>query len=207
MKEKQYGSFLLRFFARGFDNLLLWLIPFILIFINTTTSKNTSDFWLGSLWTIWEFILIQWIIINAYYVVTFLTLGGSIGKLLAGLHIEMENGQKPKLSDALMRFPVGYTISAVFWWWGFFWIIVDPLKKGLHDHFAGTIVVKKSSSLPLLIFLPLLFLVISILFTLIVVTGLERGLWSALGNDVMNFGQTIMHLFNTTFPKDSPGTI
>jgi uncharacterized RDD family membrane protein YckC len=183
MKDREYGSFILRFFATVFDHLLLWLIPLVLVFINTTVSKNTNDFWLGSLWTIWEILFLQWIISYLYHIVTFLTLGGSIGKLLAGLHIELEDGQKPRLFDALMRFPVGYTVSSLFWCWGYFWVLVDPLKKGFHDHFAGTVVVKKSSSLPLLIFLPLLLLVMSILFTLIIVTGLERGLWSALGND------------------------
>ncbi len=191
MQEKNYGSYTLRFFAYLFDQLLLWLIPLSLLFIVVSGSDSTSKFGTGTLWVIWELIFLQWIISWGYLILTFLVFKASFGKMLAGLTIEKENGRKPSLTDALIRFPVGYTVSSLLCGLGYLWIIKDPKKKGFHDHFAGTIVVKKGSALPILIFLPLMILVIGLMITLIISSGVESGLWTAVGRDIGNLIQMI----------------
>lgn len=191
MQEKEYGSFSLRFFAYIFDHLLLCLVPLVIFFLVVDGADSTAKFGLGTLWVIWELIFLQWLLTWAYLVLTYVFLGGSFGKILAGLAIEKEDGTKPILADALIRFPVGYIVSGLLWGLGFAWIIKDPKKKGFHDHFAGTVVVKSGSSWPLLIFLPILILVMGLITILIVNSGVESGLWTAVGRDIANFAQMV----------------
>jgi len=191
MQEREYGSYTLRFFAYLFDQLLLWFIPLSLFFVVVSASDSTVKFGTGTLWVIWELIFFQWIISWGYLILTFILFKASFGKMFAGLTIEKENEGKPTLADALIRFPVGYTVSSLLCGLGYLWIIKDPKKKGFHDHFAGTVVVKSGPSWPLMIFLPILILVVGLIIILIVSSGVESGLWAAVGNDIGNFIQTV----------------
>lgn len=202
MQEKEYGSFSLRFFAHLFDQLLLWLGPLFLFLSVVSTSDSTAKFGIGTLWIIWELIFLQFLISWGYYILTFMLFRASVGKMFAGLSIEREDGGKPTLADALMRFPVGYIVSGIFWGVGFLWIIKDSKKKGFHDHFAGTVVVKTGPSWPILVLLPALILVVSLLVILIVTSGVDSGLWTAVGNDISNFMQIVLDLFKNEAGKE-----
>jgi len=189
--EKQYGGYILRMLAYLFDTLVLWLVPLTFLFAVVSFTNTTTDFWVSLLWLFLELLLFQWLLSYLYFIFTFLWFNGSFGKLVAGLSIEKENGEKPTLGDAFIRFPVGYLVSGLALGLGFFWIIKDPKKKAFHDHFAGTVVVKKNSPLPLYIALPCLIGVIFFLSTAIYQTGIKRNLWQRLGTEVVNFSETV----------------
>jgi uncharacterized RDD family membrane protein YckC len=197
MREREYGSFSLRFFAHIFDQCLLWLTPLFLFSLVVSSSDTTAKFGLGILWVIWEIIFLQWIISWGYFIFTFILFRTSFGKILAGLSIEREDGGKSTLTDALMRFPIGYTVSGIFWWVGFLWIIKDPKKKGFHDHFAGTVVVRTGPSWPIMIFLPLMIFVIGLMIFLIINGGINNGLWTAVGKDLSDLYQVLTNMFQS----------
>lgn len=203
MKKTVYGSFLLRYFAWWFDVLLLWFIPLLLFFFVVAFCQSGSQFWFGLLWVIWEIFMLQWMISWLYFILTALHFKASLGKLLAGLQIGREDGKKLKFSDALMRFPVGYTVSGLCLSLGFLWIIKDEKKKGFHDHFANTVVVKKHSSLPLFFALPLLLITYLIIFFLTIQIGINNNLWGYLRSDLSSFGQSVSEIFKKEIPQKS----
>jgi len=196
----RYANYPIRLLAYLFDQLLISLIPlFILLYIVNTC----QNLWLGLLWLIWELIFLQWLLSLLYQIITFKYLNGSFGKLLAGLRIEKEDGSTPTFGDCLMRFAAGYTVSGLCAGLGFFWILKDPKKKAFHDHFAGTVVVKKSSPLPL--FLGLIFImVISVIMIInIITTGTRTGLFQKSGQEFMGFTENIKKIFEDK-PKTTP---
>lgn len=70
--------------------------------------------------------------------------GATPGKMLFGLQIrDLKTGQFISTPKALLRYLVGYTISALVLCLGFIWIAFDNKKQGWHDKIAGTVVVKR----------------------------------------------------------------
>ena len=70
--------------------------------------------------------------------------GATPGKMLFGLQIrDLKTGQFISTPKALLRYLVGYTISALVLCLGFIWIAFDKRKQGWHDKIAGTVVVKR----------------------------------------------------------------
>jgi len=186
----KYAGFILRFSAYLFDQLLILTIPLFIFFLVITNSKNSSQLWFGFLWFLWELIFLQWIIYWLYLITTYIFFKASVGKILTGLSIEKEDGSDQNLKDALIRFPVGYTISNLIFSFGFLWILKDVKKKGLHDHFAGTVVIKKNSSLPIIILLPILILLFIFLLYSTIKTGITNGVWSQI---YIDFGKLLSY--------------
>lgn len=194
MEKEKYGSFLRRLLAYLFDQLLLFLIPLFLLLIIVYTCSSLKSFWLGLLWLLWEILFLQQFLITIYLILTFLWFGGSLGKYLAGLRIEKEDGQKPKLTDALIRYLVGYFVSGLFFGLGFWWILKDKKRKAFHDHFAKTVVVEKESSWPLIIALPSLIVLLSVLIINLISVGRDRGVWQGAGKDLSIFGDQLSQI-------------
>lgn len=201
MEEKQYGGYILRLLAYLFDMCILWLVPLTFLLAIVTYTNTTTDFWVSLLWLFLELLLFQWLLSYLYFILTFLWFNGSLGKLVAGLSIEKENGEKPTIGDALIRFPVGYLVSSLALGLGFFWIIKDPKKKSFHDHFVGTVVVKKNSPIPLVIALPCLIGVIFFLCSAIYQTGVKRNLWQKVGTEVESFSKTVNQIIRENTQK------
>jgi hypothetical protein len=78
-----------------------------------------------------------------YYVLFTYYQGQTPGKMLLGLHVQDENGNKPTLKQVLLREVVGKIISTVILLIGYLWILWDPKKRGWHDYIARTYVIKK----------------------------------------------------------------
>lgn len=190
-KPPIYANFIFRLTAFWFDQLLVSIIPLILFFMLVGNSKVTSDFFIGILWILWELIFLQWVLYWLYLIITYLLFRASLGKILTGLSIEKEDGSKQNLKDALLRFPVGYTISHLAFSVGFLWMIKDPKKKTLHDHFSGTIVVKKNSSLPIFILLPILLMLVIFLIYSSIQTGIAINIWSQIYTELNQLFQNI----------------
>ena len=123
--EAQYAGFLVRLFAFVIDNLITG-VPVTLI-----TIFNDFPF-LGTVVSI------------VYYVLFTYYRGQTPGKMLLGLYVEDEDGNKPSLKQVLLREVIGKAISTLALLIGYLWILWDPKKRGWHDHIGGTYVVKRN---------------------------------------------------------------
>jgi uncharacterized RDD family membrane protein YckC len=70
-------------------------------------------------------------------------LGCSPGKALLGIRVVGEDGEPPVLGRACVRL-LGYWISALPLFFGFFWSLIDERHQAWHDRLAGTYVVRAS---------------------------------------------------------------
>ena len=75
-----------------------------------------------------------------YFLFFWVVAGFTPGKGLLGLRVVRSNGQPVTIGPALLRY-VGYWLSALFLFLGFFWVIVDRRKQGWHDKIGRTIVI------------------------------------------------------------------
>lgn len=79
--------------------------------------------------------------IIAFYFVIFRALTGrTIGKWFMGLKVVAANGRPPTIGRSFVR-TIGYGLSAVVFWIGYLWVIIDDERQGWHDHMAKTWVV------------------------------------------------------------------
>ena len=79
-------------------------------------------------------------IIGAYYVMFWSLTGRTVGKWFMGLKIVDKHGNTPSIGRSILRF-IGYGISALAFWMGYAWVIIDDQRRGWHDHIAKTWVV------------------------------------------------------------------
>ena len=143
-EASQYPGFLPRFFAFIIDNLIILAGGTVLFAIVEIPA-------LGLLITI------------PYYVGFTYKIGQTPGKRLLGLLVVDDNGTIPGLRRVILRevvaksvpsmlllagafsliFSIAGYASGTVLLLGYLWIVRDPKDRGLHDHFAGTYVVKK----------------------------------------------------------------
>jgi len=84
--------------------------------------------------------LITWTYALLYFAVFWYIIGYTPGKYLLGLEIIRLNGTRLGFGKCLLRV-LSYYLSALLLFMGFFWIIFDHKRQGLHDKIAGTIVI------------------------------------------------------------------
>lgn len=81
------------------------------------------------------------ILVSAGYYIFFWTLAGQTpGKLLMGLQIVNLNGDPITFWQSLLRY-IGYYLSALALYAGYWWVLIDDRRQGWHDKLAGTIVI------------------------------------------------------------------
>ena len=79
-------------------------------------------------------------IIGLYFVMFWALTGRTIGKWFMGLRVVRADGHPPTLLRSIVRL-LGYGLSAIVFWMGYLWVIIDDQRKGWHDHMAATWVV------------------------------------------------------------------
>ncbi len=90
------------------------------------------------------FLVLLNVAVQAYYYIYFLVgkNGQTPGKTLTNIRIVRKDGQPLTASDAILRNIIGYFLCGLTLLIGFFWIMVDKDRQGLHDKIASTLVVK-----------------------------------------------------------------
>lgn len=88
--------------------------------------------------TIYVFLIPS--IIGLYFVTFWALTGRTIGKWFMGLKIISESGKPPTIGRSFVRL-IGYGLSALAFWTGYAWVIIDDERQGWHDHMAKTWVV------------------------------------------------------------------
>lgn len=86
-------------------------------------------------------------IAGLYFVVFWALTGRTIGKSIMGLKVVAPSGMPPTIGRSIVRV-LGYALSAIVFWAGYLWVLVDPDRKAWHDHMANTYVVYDYSREP-----------------------------------------------------------
>jgi len=116
--------------------LVAWLIDAVIVAVPSFILMAFLPFMLG-----WMVALAGGI---AYQVYFWTTTGQTFGKKTMGLKVvSAETGALLDTGGALLRY-VGYMVSALPFYLGFFWVIWDPQHDGWHDKIAKTRVIKVS---------------------------------------------------------------
>jgi uncharacterized RDD family membrane protein YckC len=87
-------------------------------------------------------VVVTFVIWFAYYVMMETAFGGTIGKLLVGLHVVNTQGCRITLSQALIRNAMRIVDGLLFYVVGAVSAWSSPLHQRLGDRLAGTIVVR-----------------------------------------------------------------
>jgi uncharacterized RDD family membrane protein YckC len=108
-------------------DLIILVIPFIIISLLLPTVL---------------YIIVALVIGVGYFVYFWTSSGQTIGKMVMGLKVvSAESGELLDPGTAVLRY-VGYIVSSIPIYLGFFWVLWDPNKEGWHDKIAKTRVIK-----------------------------------------------------------------
>jgi uncharacterized RDD family membrane protein YckC len=80
------------------------------------------------------------ILMILYYVGFWSLTGRTPGKWVLGLRVVGSDGEPPRLGRSFIRL-FGYVVSALAFWMGYLWVLVDNDRQAWHDHMARTWVV------------------------------------------------------------------
>lgn len=80
------------------------------------------------------------LIAGLYFVVLWSLTGRTIGKWFMGLRVVRPDGHPPTIGRSVVRV-FGYVVSAIVFWLGYLWVLVDVNRKAWHDHMANTWVI------------------------------------------------------------------
>lgn len=146
----RYGGFWRRGLAIFIDKLILYFLYFFIIVLELTfvpvppyshRPDVPFDIWgeLNGPFLIGHFLV--YVGIGMAYFIYFHGAGGQTpGKILLQLKVIRTTGENLTYGIAFLRW-IGYIISSIPFYLGFFWIIIDGRKQGWHDKLAGTVVV------------------------------------------------------------------
>lgn len=79
-------------------------------------------------------------IIGLYFVMLWSLTGRTFGKSLLGLRVINKDGRPPTIGRSVVRL-LGYAVSAIVFWVGYLWVLIDDERQAWHDHFARTWVI------------------------------------------------------------------
>ena len=137
----QYAGFFTRLIAWFIDRVIIlglwWLVSFGIDFLLQTLSIEGDKY---QYWIILLVILVNFLIYFVYYIGFWMVAGQTPGKSLMGVRIVRTDGARLKFHNAVIRL-VGYWISTMFFFMGYWWVLFDSRRQGWHDKLARTMVV------------------------------------------------------------------
>lgn len=147
VRSIEKGGFWIRFLAFAIDKIVIYVISIALLIagalgVGMNYSPFEGDFIerLGEVVT-FPYVLILVIMTMIYYTYFIGTSGQTIGKMICRLKVVQTNGEPVSYGQAFLRW-VGYLVSSIFFYLGFFWIVFDHNRQGWHDKIADTYVVR-----------------------------------------------------------------
>jgi uncharacterized RDD family membrane protein YckC len=90
-------------------------------------------------------ILSGLIVSIAYFVVSWVKSGQTLGKSVTGMKVVRTDGSRLSWGQALLRY-LGYIISGAVFSLGFLWVAFDPKRQGWHDKIARTYVIDEETT-------------------------------------------------------------
>ena len=140
-KLGEYAGFITRLIAWLIDRAIIvvvfWLIAFIGDFVVGSFSWERESYQIIMNVVV---VIVDIIIYLLYYVGGWMVTGQTPGKSIMGLRVIRTDGKRLKLRNALVRL-VGYWISTLLFFMGYWWVLFDKSRQGWHDHLARTYVV------------------------------------------------------------------
>lgn len=136
--EPEYVGFWPRVGASVIDSVLalLLILPFALAFYGPAYFQDTR-FFKGGLG-----ILIEWVLPAVAVIAFWIARGATPGKMLISARIvDAATGGAPSKGQLIGRY-LGYYVSMLPLFLGFFWVAFDERRQGWHDKLAGTVVVR-----------------------------------------------------------------
>ena len=135
------AGFVTRLFAYVVDVVVLAGIVavggWIAILIDTVFEQMGLDL-NADITTIYVFLIP--FIFGLYFIVFWSLTGRTIGKWFMGLKVVRLDGKPPTVGRSVIRF-IGYGLSAIVFWLGYLWVLIDSDRQAWHDHLAKTWVV------------------------------------------------------------------
>lgn len=153
------AGFVTRYLAVIVDSLILLLPTAFYFSLNNLSNSGMRDLLVIAGWYL-VILVLSYILVVLYQALTTTYLGGTLGKLIAGVRVVDSKENNLTLGRALFRYTIGYMVSGLLFGAGFFWIIIDENKQGWHDQLTGSYVIKEKK----LGILTALFTIIILLF-------------------------------------------
>jgi uncharacterized RDD family membrane protein YckC len=91
--------------------------------------------------------IVDIILVCGYFIFFWMSSGQTLGKALMGVRVVSVSGRPLTFLQALLRFLL-YPISAMIFFLGFIWILVDNQRQGWHDTLARTYVIYTWKAVP-----------------------------------------------------------
>ena len=140
-----------RFMALFIDLLLLFCFHGALVIVTCRgiVQQGAADFFSLSsfvqLFTVWAALLLVGMMAAGmvYFTIMHALCGQTIGKMLMGIQIESQAGNGVSMGMCFVRW-VGYFSSALPFFIGFWWALLDKEGRTWHDRLAGTRVIYKA---------------------------------------------------------------
>lgn len=153
--QGQYAGFVSRAVAFFVD----WVIVLSTIFIVTSFSVLILGFFnisvddlltsllrgdlllkLANLFIAGVLLLLNFVFFVGYFLFFWVLVGQTPGKMLMGVRVVGMNGRPLSFWQALKRF-IGYWISMIPFFIGFYWILISDSRQGWHDKIARSYVI------------------------------------------------------------------
>ena len=137
----EYAGFWIRFLASVLDSVLLLMVmvPLLMVFYGPGVLFATESPGLAYDVINYGLPIIAVIVFWQYRSAT-------PGKMMMDIYIvDADTLRHPPFGRLLLRY-IGYYVSILTLFLGFFWIGWDKRKQGFHDKIANTVVIKKSSA-------------------------------------------------------------
>ena len=134
-----YAGFWLRFLAYSLDLLVTWSISGL---VNTLTANkfNTYELPLINQGISFAVVYVLYFVLMTYF------FNQTLGKIIVGLKVETNTGEKLKFLDVVFREIVGRAINMGLFNLPYLSIVFLEKKKGLHDLISDTVVIKEDFS-------------------------------------------------------------
>ena len=145
--DVRYAGFWIRFAAAFLDGLLVGIVirlVFLVISLITVaaalgTGTESLDTTSSAVTTL---VYVIYVVFYAGYFIYFWGMGQTPVMRRFGLYVADANTGGPiGFGKAGLRF-LGYVVSILVCYMGLIWAAFDPRKQGLHDHIAGTVVIR-----------------------------------------------------------------
>jgi len=137
MTEQKYAGFWIRLFASFIDSILIMLLAAPLL-----TAIYGRDYWMDPTQSNTAIdALINYLLPALVIILFWIYRSATPGKMILNLAIvDAKTGEKPSTGQFIGRY-LGYYLSMLPVFLGFFWVAFDKRKQGFHDKLAGTVVI------------------------------------------------------------------
>lgn len=134
---EKYAGFWIRLFACFIDSILIMLLAAPLL-----TTIYGQDYWMDPTQSSTAIdALVNYLLPALVIILFWIYRSATPGKMIVNIAIvDAKTGGKPGTGQFIGRY-LGYYLSMLPLFLGFFWVAFDKRKQGFHDKLAGTVVV------------------------------------------------------------------